>query len=334
MHGMVNAHTHVYSALAAFGLPAPAEPKTFVELLKSFWWRLDRSIDQEMLRASARYYVADALLHGTRAVVDHHESPCLVDGSLDIIADACQELGMRALVCYGATERNDGSVEARRGLDECRRFIRANTRPLVRGVVGLHASFTVSDDTIRAAGELCRETATVLHVHIAEDACDVEDARRRGYDGVVDRLVRLDALPEGSILAHGVHLTVDEVRQLESLGCWLVQNPRSNEQNKVGYAVALGASRLVALGTDGFASDMLEEARIGESLAAEHRESPGAVNRRLAAGQSLMARWFPGEDAAGTAVRDGRLMTGDWDKIRNEAARQARRLADRMRALG
>jgi cytosine/adenosine deaminase-related metal-dependent hydrolase len=367
MTGYVNAHTHLYSGLVPFGLPSQAPQRgcrvgdpagtppaaTFLDVLQRFWWRLDRALDEQILRASARYHVAEALLHGTHTLVDHHESPCLMEDSLDILGDACQELGIRAVLCYGATERNEGRLEAERGLAECRRFIRENQRPLVRGVVGLHASFTVSDETIREAGDLCRELDTVMHLHAAEDRCDAADARERGYTGVVDRLHRLGALVPGSILAHGVHLTRAEVECVASRGCWLVQNPRSNEQNRVGYPAALGASALVALGTDGFASDMAAERDEGTRLAVAHGESREVVDGRLEAGERLAAERFQwredsievsGADAcrlvdrlviAGrVVVEKGRLLTGDWEAIRAEAAEQAKRLSARMREIG
>ena len=213
------------------------------------WWRLDCALDEQSLRAAARDYVARALLAGTTTLVDHHESPNLIDGSLAILAEACEELGVRALLCYGATERNFSRQEARRGLAECRRVAAS---PLVRGLVGLHASFTISDETALEAGALARELGTVVHVHVAEDQADVDDARRRGYPGPLERLLALDALPEGSILAHGVRLSRDEVRRAADAGCWFVHNPRSNEGNRVGYASALAAAQRVALGTDGW----------------------------------------------------------------------------------
>jgi cytosine/adenosine deaminase-related metal-dependent hydrolase len=256
----INAHTHLYSGLAPLGMPAPAErPEAFVDILEEVWWRLDRALDADSLRASARYYIAAARELGCRGLIDHHESPGLIDGSLDIIADACQDLGMPALLCYGATERNGGRAEAERGLAECRRFVRDNARPLVRGAVGLHASFTVSDETIREAGELCRELGVPLHVHVAEAGSDVEDARERGYAGVIDRLEALGALVPGSIFAHGVHLTATEVGAVDAAGIWLVHNPRSNAGNRVGYASVLAASSRVALGTDGYPAAMAEE---------------------------------------------------------------------------
>ena len=233
----------------------------------------------KVLRAAARDYVARALLAGTTTLVDHHESPNLIEGSLAILAEACEELGVRALLCYGATERNFGREEARRGLAECRRVAAS---PLVRGLVGLHASFTVSDDTVREAGALARELGTVVHVHVAEDQADVDDARRRGYAGPLERLLALDALPPGSILAHGVRLSRDQVRLAADAGCWFVHNPRSNEGNRVGYAAALSATRCVALGVDGWDPDMAAEDAALRRLAEQNGDA--GVGGRLARG--------------------------------------------------
>ena len=362
--GLVNAHTHIYSGLAPLGLPPPAVPPAgFLEILGSIWWRLDRALDADILRAAARYYVSRALLSGTTAVVDHHESPEFIEGSLDVIADACQDLGMRAVLCFGATERNGGRAEARRGLAECVRFVRDNRRPLVRGVVGLHASFTVSDETVREAGDLCRQLGTVMHVHLAEDAADVDDARSRGYDGPLERLLALGALPPGSILAHGVHLSERQVRMADEAGCWFVQNPRSNRNNRVGYPAALQASGRVALGTDGFPADMVAELDALGECAAQHADAPERAAERLPGGHRLIAGLFGAtpefDSGAGpvdgdvdwrqwaarrqlacrqrlvvdgrVVIEDGRLLTADETDVRAEAETAAERLWNRMR---
>jgi len=362
MPGLVNAHTHLYAGLAPLGMPVPERaPERFVQILERVWWRLDRALDERSLRASARYYVAEALLSGTTVLVDHHESPNFIEGSLDVLADACQDLGMRALLCYGATERNGGRAEARRGLAECRRFILSNRRPLVRGAVGLHASFTVSDETVREAGDLCRELGAVLHVHLAEAASDVEDANERGYEGPLERLRVLGALVPGSILAHGVHLTDEQVRQATDWSCWLVQNPRSNRGNRVGYPHALKASARVALGTDGYPSDMGQELQELFEIASAEHDPPKAIKARLLGSQTLAAEvlgiaWEPPPADAldkplGFAwttrdacvrrlvvggrpvLEDGRLLTADIDEIRAEAREDAARLWQRMKEV-
>jgi cytosine/adenosine deaminase-related metal-dependent hydrolase len=317
----VNAHTHLYSALAPLGMPEAADPPAgFLKILRTIWWRLDRMLDEPSLRAAARYYVAKARAAGTDVLVDHHESPNFIEGSLDVLADACEEFGMAAVLCYGATERNGGRAEAQRGLAECRRFIETNRRSFVTGAVGLHASFTVSDDTIREAGALCRELGAILHVHVAEDVADVEDARRRGYAGPLERLMTLGALPSGSILAHGVHLSAAQVAAAERAGCWLVQNPRSNRHNGVGYAGALGASQKVALGTDGFDSDMQTEETSLERVRGREGESVVVARARLDAGWRLAEERF-GPDVL-TLKKEASVPTGVVNGSLEEEARQ------------
>ncbi len=330
MTGFVNAHTHMYSALAAFGLPAPsAPPRNFVEILQQVWWKLDRALAEPSLRAAARLYVAEALASGTVTLIDHHESPNFIEGSLDVLADACDELGIYAVLCYGATERNGGRPEARRGLAECRRFIAANRRPRVRGVVGLHAGFTVSDDTIREAGDLCRELDTVLHVHVAEDAADVVHARARGYAGPVERLDALGALVPGSILAHGVHLTAGQVRHVCGRGCWLVQNPRSNEHNGVGYPRALRFGHRVALGTDGFPADMPRELEVLRSIGRDAGEEVSELGARLDRSRTLADERFGGRIDSTPPAPPQAIV----DTIRRDAADQAALVRERMRSL-
>ena len=351
--GNVCAHTHLYSGLAPYGMPsADPAPETFIQILERVWWRLDRALDADSLRASARDYVAHALLAGTTSLVDHHESPDLIEGSMGILADACEELGMRALLCFGATERNFGIDEAMRGLDECGRIPQTSR---LRGLVGLHASFTVSDDTIREAGNRARALGTVLHVHLAEARSDVEDARARGYEGPLERLIALDALIPGSILAHGVHLSPEQVKRVEELGCWLVQNPRSNEGNRVGYASSLRHSKHVALGTDGWNADMAEDEDALFRLAEAGGDSHAAG--RLAAGHALIGDRFgfgatplapgaPGDAVVckdgqvvhvvvdgHVVVRDGALTGADLGTIETEARAQAKHLWTRMAQL-
>ncbi len=305
--GFVNAHTHLYSGLVPLGMPAPDPPPgDFVDILRRIWWRLDRALDADILRAAARYYLAEALLAGTTAVIDHHESPDFIDGALACLAEAATGLGIRAALCYGITERNRGLSEARQGLAETGAFAASDLgrHPLLRTLVGVHASFTVSDQALREAGDLCRSLNTVLHIHCAEGTVDGADALDRQYAGPVHRLMALDALPRGSLLAHGVHLDADQVRLLDQRQCWLIHNPRSNEGNGVGYAANLRLSRHVALGTDGWPSVPAQEIGALQRLGAAHGDTAEALAVRPAAGQRLLADLF---DAAADPFAPGAL---------------------------
>jgi len=281
--GLVNSHHHLYSALAR-GMPAPRGVATnFPHMLELVWWRLDAALDLGTIYWSAKLGALEAVLAGTTCIIDHHESPNAIEGSLDAIDRACSEVGVRVRACYGATDRwgNDGSLHqkvsplstmtrgARDGLEECERHLRAGKR----GMVGLHAAFTCSDETISAAAELAAKFKVGVHVHVAEAIDDVQAAAR----------LAPHATPEW-LIVHGVHLN----RELPGR---LAHNPRSNMNNGVGYAKPTTRPNTVLLGSDGIGSDMLEEARLAY---VRLREFDGSATPEIIAGWLDNAReYFP-----------------------------------------
>ena len=237
--GMVCSHHHLYSALAR-GMPAsPRQPTKFVEILEQVWWRLDVALDAEMIRWSAMLGAMEALQCGTTAIVDHHESPSCIEGSLSIIAEACAEVGVRTNLAYGVTDRHGGEGAAR-GLAENERFLRDGGR----GMVGVHAAFTCTDDTLQRAAGLAAELGVGVHIHVAEGPDDADAGQR------LQGLAREDWW-----LVHCVHLD----RELPGT---IAHNPRSNMNNSVGYARPAVRPNRIVLGTDGIGADMLEEARL------------------------------------------------------------------------
>lgn len=256
--GFVCAHHHLYSALAR-GMPAPPKvATTFRGVLEQVWWRLDAALDLDIIEWSAKLGALEALSCGTTAIVDHHESPAAIEGSLDVIAAACAEVGVRSVLTYGVTDRwsDVGVLEpgptrptamtaaARRGLAENERFLRAGGR----GMVGLHAVFTCADETIEVASGLARDLGVGVHVHVHEGPEDVgaaEVLRRHAQDSW--------------LLAHCVHLPSGA-----GLRGTVTHQARSNMNNAVGYAapVRFEPDQRIVLGTDGIGADMLEEFRI------------------------------------------------------------------------
>jgi putative selenium metabolism protein SsnA len=261
--GNVCAHTHLYSALAR-GMPYDLEPpENFLQILQRVWWRLDRALDEESVRASALVGGLEALLSGTTTLVDHHASPNAIDGSLDVIAEALGTLRARSVLCYETSDR-DGPERAEAGLAENRRFaerVRRGELPLARGLVGAHASFTLSDETLEACADAARDLAVGLHIHAAEDLVDVTDSLSEHGVGVVARLARAGALDDRTLLAHGVHLDDGEIALARDAGACVAHNARSNMNNAIGRARVGAFGPRVALGTDGIGSDMFEESR-------------------------------------------------------------------------
>ena len=314
MPGNVCAHTHLYSALAR-GMPAPSRPpRNFRDILELIWWPLDRSLDESAIHHSALVGAIDALRCGTTTLVDHHASPTAIDGSLDIIADALQMVGMRGLVCYEVTDRG-GVEQSRAGVRENARFLRDNRRPLIRGMVGAHASFTLEDSTLELLASLAAETRTGVHIHLAEDLYDEQDSVRRCGMRTGVRLLKAGVLTEHGIAAHGVHLNESELVELRQQRTWLVHNCRSNMNNSVGRAPVASFGDRAALGTDGIDGDMFGESRTAffrarESDLAVSAEMPAAM---LSGGGTLISEHF--QDRVGVieqgAVAD--LVVLDYD---------------------
>jgi len=280
--GMVCAHTHLYSTLAR-GMPAPPrQPSNFKEILELVWWRLDRALDDETIYWSAMAGALDAARAGTTCLFDHHASPSYITGSLQIIRDAIEKIGLRAVLCYEVTDRG-GTHEREKGLDEnlailswVKSSLSADLKSqiqiadsaskrqsaLFRGMVGAHASFTLSDESLDYCAELMQVFDAGLHIHVAEDRWDVLDAESRYRLGVVERLAKHNAINNRTILAHGIHLSDEDIAIARSAGVWFAHNPRSNMNNQVGYAPVSKFGDRVVLGTDGIGADMFEEARI------------------------------------------------------------------------
>ena len=300
--GLVNAHTHLYSALAR-GMPGPREtPRGFVEILETVWWRLDRALDEESVSLSGLVGAIEAARSGTTVVFDHHSSPSFVEGSLATLRRSLEDVGLRSVLCYETTDRN-GLAGRDAGIAENRRFLASGPTPLTGGTVGAHAAFTLGDESLDRLAALAG-TGAGVHVHVAEDRCDVEDSRRRGATGVVERLRRHGLVGERTLLAHCVHLAGAELAEAQDAGAWLVHCPRSNANNAVGRAPTAHFRR-AALGTDGLDEDMLAEARgafLGMRDAGRDDALPAAV-RMLADGHRLAEAFFGlplGSLAAGT----------------------------------
>ncbi len=286
--GLVCAHTHAYHALAR-GMPGPADPTTsFQEILEKIWWRLDRALDPAAITSSGTMSAVEALLSGTTTIFDHHSSPSSIDGSLGLLADAFGRAGLRAALCYEVTDRH-GRPGRDAGLRESERFLRKLAEPgapaLLRGLVGAHAGFTLTSESLEACADLARRLGTGVHLSVAEDHVD------REHDGqpIVQRLDELGVLTERTLVAHAVH--VDEVGAgaLRRRRCFVAHNPRSNMNHGVGYARPRRFGERLVLGTAGIGADLFEEARFAYYRLREHDvdASPDDVLAWVARGAEL-----------------------------------------------
>ncbi len=249
-------HHHIYSALAR-GMSAPKKnPENFYEILQYVWWTLDKCLDKDMIEASALTTAIACAKSGTTFVIDHHASPFAVEGSLEIIAKAFEKVGLSHLLCYEISDRDELEI-AEKGLSETENYLKYN-----QGLVGLHASFTVSDDTLKKAISIADKYKSGLHIHVAEDKYDQEHCVNNYKQRVVERLNNSGGLSSSkTILGHCLHLSDNEKTIIRNSNAWVVQNSESNLNNNVGYFDSRGLGENIMLGTDGMHSDMLRSAK-------------------------------------------------------------------------
>lgn len=299
--GNICAHTHFYGAFAR-GMSIPGDaPSDFPEILSRLWWPLDKSLRELDVKYSALVCLADAIRRGTTTLIDHHASPNAIHDSLDQIADAVEEAGVRACLCYEVSDR-DGPEHAREGIDENVRFIaavRERESCLLAATFGLHASLTLSDETLADCVTRAPE-GTGFHIHAAEGIADQEDSLRKSGKRVVERLNAAGILGPRTILAHCVHVNTPEMEILRDTGTWVTHQPRSNMNNAVGVAdvpAMLQGGIKVGLGNDGFSNDMFSEMKTAYLVHKLDRADPRAmggydVMRMAYANNGSLARLF------------------------------------------
>jgi cytosine/adenosine deaminase-related metal-dependent hydrolase len=350
--GMVCAHHHLYSSLAR-GMPAPrGNTDSFISILENIWWQLDAALDLDMIYWSAALGAAEALASGTTCIIDHHESPNAIEGSLATISKACRDVGVRVNTSYGVTDRwdNEGNLHssvdrsvkmtsaARRGLDEGFAFIKSGGR----GMIGVHAAFTCGDETLSEAAALASSLGVGVHIHVAEGIDDLDAGSR------------LESIAQDDwLLVHAVHLDRD-------LKGSIVHNPRSNMNNSVGYAKPTERPNPILLGTDGIGANMMEESRLAYVRLREYdvTQNPTVVNTWLNNNYQFFPEakndkvvWSydsmdsPWHTAFTTDMQvltvdvddervyeDGKLTRMDFQEVRSKAREQAQRLFERLEA--
>jgi len=265
--GFICTHHHFYSTMAR-GMAPPGEPASnFVEILERLWWKLDMALTEEDIVPSAQIPLIECIRNGTTTIIDHHASPSFRDGSLDIIEDSVREAGLRASLCYEVSDRNLPGA----GITENERFIKkvGQGDGQIAAMMGLHASFTVSDETVEKCVGIAKDAGVGCHIHVSEDAADRDDSLAKYGKPTVNRLHDLDLTGEKSIFVHCVHVDEAEMDILADTDTIVVHNPESNMNNAVGVTPLLellGKGVLVGLGTDGMASDMLSQMRVAYLL--------------------------------------------------------------------
>ena len=266
MPAFINAHTHIYSALAR-GLSIKGyNAMNFFEVLDGQWWAIDRKLSLGGTRASANALMIDCIKQGVTTIFDHHASFGEIPGSLHVIADSAKRFGLRACLCYEVSDR-DGEEKAIQSVRENADFITECEReknPMLAAMFGGHALFTISDKTFDRMVE-ANNGRTGYHIHVSEGMNDVYDSLQNYGRRPVQRLHDHGILGSKTLLGHCIHVNTAEIELIKATGTMVVNNPESNMGNAVGTCPVLQLHKngvLLGLGTDAYTNDMLESIKV------------------------------------------------------------------------
>lgn len=281
MPAFINIHEHIYSAMAR-GLSINGyDPKGFLEILDGMWWTIDRHLSQEQIRQSAMATYIDSIKNGVTTVFDHHASFGHIKDSLFAIEDAAKELGIRTCLCYEVSDR-DGKDKAKESVMENARFIKhalTDDSDMIAGMMGMHASFTISDETMALCAEN-KPSESGYHIHVAEGIEDLHACLKDHGKRIIDRLMDCDVLGEKTLAAHCIYVNKHEMELLRDTNTMVVHNPESNMGNACGCPPTMEIFHtgvLTGLGTDGYTHDMLESYKVANVLHKHHLCDPNAA---------------------------------------------------------
>lgn len=281
MPGLINAHNHIYSAMSRGIAIKGYDPHGFLEILDGMWWTIDRNLLLEDTRYSALATYVDCIKNGVTTVFDHHASYGEIPGSLFAIADAAEQLGVRTCLCYEVSDR-DGQEKMKQSVKENADFIQAcqkDTSDMKKAMMGMHASFTLSDETLA----LCRENTPAgvgFHIHVAEGMDDVYDSLKKYHKRLINRLFDNGILGEKTICGHCIHVNGLEMDILKQTNTMVVHNPESNMGNAVGCPPTMEMVHrgiVTGLGTDGYTNDMYESMKVANVLHKHNLCDPNAA---------------------------------------------------------
>ena len=273
----VCAHSHIYSIFAR-GLLLPFDPKNFQDILDQMWWKLDSKIDNDITYHSGIAAGSEFLLNGVTTIIDHHASGKEILGSLSYLKKALvNTLHLRSILCFETSDRFN--------IDECIKenisFAKRTHTPHASGLFGMHASMSLSDDSLKRISRKLHDLP--IHIHVAESEMDEEDSVKKYNMPIMARLEKYHLLNKDSLIVHGVHISDEELDFVKERGAYMVVNPTSNLNNAVGIPDVkkyIDKGIPVLVGNDGLSSSMATEYLNTLYLTHLKNDSPTALNVR------------------------------------------------------
>lgn len=247
--GLVNAHHHIYSTLSK-GVPCEVPFVNFEGNLKQLWWTLDHSLNKEDMILSTAIAAKDSIKHGVTTIFDHHISG-YTENSLSDMAEVFDAYGISGTLAFEISDRN-GEEFFQKSLAENVRFAKAQKGKSVKGMIGLHASFTLCDESLQKIADTIEDFP--IHVHVAEGEIDGIQCQEKYGKGLIERFDSFGLVRDNSLFIHCSNLTENDVEILKSRNIFIAQAVDSNLNNALNVgniSKFISEGIKTTVGTDG-----------------------------------------------------------------------------------
>lgn len=271
--GMVNTHGHVSMTL----LRSYADDMELMDWLQNKIWPIEDKMNAQDIYWGAMLGIAEMLKGGTTCFADMY-------AFMEDVARACAETGIRANLCRGligvAPDKDVKLAE--------NNVLAANWQGYDNGRIrisyGPHAPYTCPVDYLEKVIKAAADHEAEIQMHLCETKFEVDSCMKEHGLTPIQLMDKLGMFDLGTIAAHCVHLTDNDMEIMAAKKVRVAHNPQSNLKLASGIAPVaqmLEKGICVGIGTDGASSnnnlDMLEECRAAAMLHKATNFDPLAV---------------------------------------------------------
>jgi 5-methylthioadenosine/S-adenosylhomocysteine deaminase len=259
--GGVNVHNHSFQSL----LRGLGDDLPFLEWRDQALYRYSPRLGAEGLHTGALFAFGEMLLHGVTTVCDFFYINDGGNENAGAVIEAGKRLGIRTVLarCFydwdGAPASYRESVpRAVASFEALRLAYEDDTRRMVSVHAAPHSLHGASRAMIEAASGCARDAGTPLHIHLAEEQYQVEQALERYGARPLHAASAMGVLDERLIAVHGCWFDASERALLAERGASLAYCPNSNMflgDGVTDVVDLLARGVRVGLGTDGGCSN-------------------------------------------------------------------------------
>ena len=260
--GFVNAHTHASMTL----LRSYSDDKALMDWLNKDIWPIEAKMKKSDIKVGAELAAVEMIKSGTTSFAD------MYGPDMEVVAQVVETSGLRGILCRGIIGLFDGDEKLATNVDLYKNWHgKADGRVTV--MFGPHAIYTCPPDFLKKIYNEAAKLGAEIHIHMNETQDEINDCIKNYGKRPFEVVAETGLFELGTLAAHCVWLSDEEIEIIKSKKIRVAHNPGSNMKLASGISPVpklLQKNICVGLGTDGTSSnnnlDMLEEIRLAALL--------------------------------------------------------------------